>query len=101
MLPALPAELRSDPRADTLASLDARLLSLTRSSGPLRRTLARLAAHSVKTRIWHPLAFARPAGYARERLGLSSRELHPLAHVDAALAALPAIDAALSAGQLG
>jgi hypothetical protein len=54
----------------------------------------------VKTRIWHPLAFARPADYARERLGLSSRELHDLAHADAALAALPAIDAALSSGQL-
>jgi hypothetical protein len=55
----------------------------------------------VKTRTWAPLGFARPADYARERLGLSSRELHDLAHVGAALSALPAIDAALTSGRLG
>ena len=47
------------------------------------------------------LGFARLGDYARERPGLSARELHDLAHVDAALAKLPAIGAALASGRLG
>jgi hypothetical protein len=39
--------------------------------------------------------------YARERPGLAARELYDLARVDAALAKLPAIDAAFASGRLG
>jgi hypothetical protein len=55
----------------------------------------------VRQRSWEPLGFVRPADYARERPGLSPRELHDLARVDARLARLPAIDRALTAGRLG
>jgi len=101
MVAALAAEPRYDPRTDEVEALDARLFALARADTPLRRVLARIAGRLVKTRSWEPLAFARPADYARERPGLSARELHDLAHVDAALAKLPAIDAALATGQLG
>jgi hypothetical protein len=82
-------------------ALDARLVELVRSGAPLRRALARVAGAFVSRKAWEPLGFARPADYARERPGLSGRELHDLAHVDAALARLPAIDSALGSGQLG
>jgi hypothetical protein len=101
MVAALRAEPRYDPRADEVEALDARLVVLSRTAAPLRRALARIASRLVKTQSWAPLGFARPADYARERPGLSARELHDLAHVDAALAALPAIDAALASGRLG
>jgi len=82
-------------------ALDARLVVLGRSGAPLRRALARIAGEFVTRRAWEPLGFVRPADYARERPGLSAREIHDLAHVDAALAKLPAIDHALTTGQLG
>jgi len=95
------AESRYDPRSDTVEALDARLVELVRSGAPLRRALARIAGAFVERRAWEPLGFVRLADYARERPGLSARELHELAHVDAALAALPAVDAALASGRLG
>ncbi len=105
MVAALQAEPRYDPRTDEVESLDARLVALARTDAPLRRVLARLAGALVETRRgrrgWEPLGFARAADYARERPGLSARELLDLAHVDAALAKLPAIEAALAAGRLG
>ncbi len=101
MATAVVAESRYDPRTDEIEALDARLVLLARSGAPLRRALARIAGVFVRRRTWEPLGFARPADYARERPGLSARELHDLAHVDRALAKLPAIDAALATGQLG
>jgi hypothetical protein len=101
MASAAVAETRYDPRADALTGLDARLVAGVRGGAPLRRALACLAGRLLAARAWEALGFARPADYARERPGLSSRELQDLAHVDAALAKLPAIDAALTAGQLG
>ncbi len=110
MATAVVAESRYDPRTDTVAALDARLVALARSEAPLRRALARIAGafvarthESPQATIpgWEPLGFVRLADYARERPGLSARELHELAHVDAALAALPAVDAALASGRLG
>jgi len=99
-----------DARADTVEALDARLVALTRGGAPgvaegdgpgLRRALARIAGALVRRRAWEALGFVRPADYARERPGLSARELQELAHVDTALAKLPAIDAALTSGRLG
>jgi hypothetical protein len=101
MVTAVVAQSRCDPRADEVEALDARLAELARNAAPLRRALARIAGGFVERRAWEPLGFARLADYARERPGLSARELYDLAHVDAALAKLPAIDAALASGQLG
>jgi len=101
MVTAVVAESRCDPRADEVEALDARLTELARNGAPLRRALARIAGTFVERRAWEPLGFARLADYARERPGLSARELYDLAHVDAALAKLPAIGAALASGRLG
>ncbi len=94
------AETRYDPRADSVEALDARLVACVRGAAPLRRALARVAGAFVARRAWEPLGFARPADCARERPGLSARELRDLAHVDAALARLPLIEAAFVAGRL-
>ena len=101
MSAAVVAESRYDPRTDEIEALDARLTELARSVAPLRRALARIAGELVRRRAWEVLGFARPADYARERPGLSARELYDLAHVDTALAKLPAIEAALASGRLG
>jgi hypothetical protein len=101
MATAVVAESRYDPRCDAVETLDARLTELVRSGAPLRRALARIAGEVVRRRAWDPLGFVRPADYARERPGLSARELHDLARVDARLLRLPAIDRALATGRLG
>jgi hypothetical protein len=54
----------------------------------------------VATRAWERLGFARLADYARERAGLSARQIHDLAHVHAALAKLPRIEEAFASGAL-
>jgi hypothetical protein len=101
MATAVVAESCYDPRSDEVEAVDARLVALARGGAPLRRALARVAGEFGRRRAWEPLGFARAADYARERPGLSARELHDLAHVDSLLAKLPAIDAALSTGRLG
>ena len=127
MASAVVAESRYEPRIDTVEALDARLVALARSGAPLRRALARIAGELVRRRAespkatvpqkspkatvpqespkatvpgWEALGFVRAADYARERPGLSARELQELAHVDAALAKLPSLDAALTSGRL-
>ena len=79
---------------------DAQLVALLRSQAPLRQGLAAIAGRLFATRAWQRLGYARSADYAAERAGCSARQLQELAHVDAALGALPQIDAALSSGQL-
>lgn len=69
--------------------------------GPLRRALARLAGRMVASRGWERLGFARLADYATERAGMSPRELRDLAHVDRALEALPRLEEAFCAGEIG
>ncbi len=101
MVTAVVAESRYDPRTDEIEALDARLTERACRCAPLRRALARIAGAFVERKAWEPLGFARLADYARERPGLSARELYDFAHVDAALAKLPAIDRALTTGQLG
>lgn len=81
-------------------SPEARLAALAHGGGALRRGLAALAGCMVRRRAWEPLGFARVGDYARERLGLSGRELRDLAHVDARLAGLPALERALVEGAL-
>src|SRR5690606_6894148 len=81
-------------------SVLARLEALARRRAPLRRALARIAGRFVAARAHERLGFARVADYARERAGVSGRQLQDLAHVDARLAALPAVETALLAGAL-
>jgi hypothetical protein len=95
------AEALAPPHAVGDEPPDARLVAAFRGSAPLRRALARIAGALVRTRAWEHLGFARLADYARERAGLSARELADLAHADAALAALPRIEAAFVTGRLG
>jgi len=71
-----------------------------RAHAPLRRALARLATRWMALRGWERLGYARLSDHARERLGLAARQVQELARVDAALAALPRIDAAFSTGAL-
>jgi hypothetical protein len=77
-----------------------RLLTLARSRAPLRRALAAIAGRIVSTRSWERIGFARLADYARERVGLSARQVQDLAHVDGRLATLSGVEAALVGGAL-
>lgn len=79
---------------------ESRLALLSSAAGPLRRTLATLAARLLDTRAYEPLCYARISDYARERLGLSARQLHDLAHVHRALASLAVLERALLANTL-
>jgi hypothetical protein len=92
LAPEPPGTLRSD--------VDSRLAALARGQAPLRRVLARIAGRLVATRAWERLGFARLEDYARERVGLSARQLYDLAHVDAALSGLPRVEVAFVGGAL-
>lgn len=72
-----------------------RLARLAAALGPLRRVLAALAARLLATRAYERLCYARLADYARERPGISARQLQELARVHRALAGLPALERAL------
>ena len=91
--------LRVAPVGPVDAGLHA--LSKARTRGPLRLALARIAARLIATRAWERLGFARLADYARERAGLSARQLQDLAHTSAHLSGLAEVEAALAAGRLG
>ena len=93
------APARAAPRV-LGASPVTRLEALARTRAPLRRVLARIAGRIVARRSWERLGFARIGDYARERAGLSGRQLLDLAHMDARLAELPAVEAAFVAGRL-
>jgi hypothetical protein len=95
------AETRYEPQCDTVEALDAQLMACVRSAAPLRRALARVAGALVRRRAFEPLGFVRLGDYARERAGLSARELQELAWVDERLARLPKLDEALTLGRLG
>jgi hypothetical protein len=62
--------------------------------------MAAIAERFVSTRAHERLCYARLSDYARERPGLSARQLQELARVHRALAALPALERALLANQL-
>ena len=76
------------------------LARLAAAGGPLRRLLAALAERLIATKAHERLCFARLADYARERPGLSARQLQELARVHRALAELPALERALVANEL-
>lgn len=76
------------------------LAHLSAATGPLRHALAAIAARLLETRAYEPLCYARIGDYARERVGLSARQLHDLAHVHRTLAALPSLERALLGNEL-
>ena len=83
------------------AGAELRLLARARTRAPLRLALARIAARLVATRAWERLGFARLADYARERTGLSARQIQDLAHTSTRVGGLPGVEAALVGGLLG
>ena len=62
--------------------------------------LAAIAARLLETRGWERLCYARLGDYARERAGISARQLQDLARTHRALARLPALERALLANAL-
>jgi hypothetical protein len=90
-------ELR-DP--DAQYAVHRRLLGTARAAGPLRIALARVAAAFLARETWKRLAFVRLSDYARERLGISSRDLQELGRVGAKLESLPELEAALAEGRV-
>jgi hypothetical protein len=81
-------------------SAERELAQLAASVGPLRRVLAAIAARLVATKAWQRLCYARLSDYARERPGISARQLQELARVHRVLAGLPALERALLANAL-
>jgi hypothetical protein len=82
------SEASTDPAEHHLARLAAAV-------GPLRRMLAAIAERLITTRAYERLCYARLGDYARERPGLSARQLQDLARVHRALAGLPLLERAL------
>ncbi len=89
-----------DPGAASDGEIEDRLARLASAFGPLRRVLAALAEGLVARDAPARLGYARLRDYARERLGLSARQLRDLARVHRALAGLPALERALVANEL-
>jgi hypothetical protein len=87
---APPLAIASDDPAD----------AFVRARGPLRRVLAALCGRFVAKRGWEALGHARLGDWARERVGLSARQVQDLARTGAALAGLPLTEAALVSGAL-
>lgn len=77
-----------------------RLARLASALGPLRRVMAALAERLVAKDAPARLGYARLGDYARERLGISARQVQELARVDRALPALPALERALVGNEL-
>src|SRR6266849_5492853 len=91
---------RGFDRDDTALVLDGWLRRLTGQEGRCRLVLGRLAHAFLGRHGQHVLGFARLGDYARDRLGLSAREVQTLAWVAQRLAGLPAVRAAFAAGEV-
>jgi len=90
----------SGREAGSPARAEDRLARLAAAVGPLRRVLAAIAERLIATRAHERLCYARLSDYARERPGLSARQLQELARVHRALGALPILERALVANEL-
>jgi hypothetical protein len=102
----VPPELLVPPEAhgrglrthDAALVLDGWLRRLAAQEARCRIVLGRLAHAFLRRRGHHDLGFGRLGDYARERLGLSAREVQSLATVSARLERLPRLEAALADG---
>jgi hypothetical protein len=86
--------------AESAEHIEDRLSRLAGALGPLRRLLAAITERLIETKAHQRLCYARLGDYARERLGLSARQLQELARVHRVLAGLPALERALVENQL-
>ena len=96
----VPDERRGVDRAGCAGLLDGLLRRLARQEALCRRILGRLARSLLLRRGHQRLGFVRLDDYARERLGLSGRELQELSHVAERLETLPLLAAAFADGAL-
>ena len=102
----VPPELLVPPEAhgrglrihDAALVLDGWLRRLAAQDARCRIVLGRLAHAFLRRRGHHDLGFGRLGDYARERLGLSAREVQSLATVSTRLERLPRLEAALVDG---
>src|SRR5436309_9591009 len=95
-----PQERRRLDRDLCAGLLDRLLRRLARQEALCRRVLGHLARHFLAKRAHQRLGFVRLDDFARERLGLSGRELQELAHVAQRLETLPALARAFAQGAL-
>src|SRR5882724_7504602 len=93
-------ELRRLDRADAALVVDGYLRRLASQEARARRIFGTLASASLRRRAHHVLGFVRVDDYARERLGLSGRELQSTARVATGLRELPTLAAAFERGAL-
>lgn len=91
---------RGFDRHDAALVLDHHLRRLAVQDGRGRMVLGRLAAAFLRRRGREALGFARLDDYARERLGMSGREVESLAGVARRLTRLPEVAAAFAQGEL-
>src|SRR5438093_256200 len=95
-----PQERRRLDRDLCAGLLDRLLRRLARQEALCRRVFGHLARHFLAKRAHQRLGFVRLDDFARERLGLSGRELQELARVAQRLEALPALARAFAQGAL-
>jgi len=100
LMPPSPQERRRLDRDGCAALLDPLLRRLARQEAHCRSVLGRLARAFLLRRAHQRLAFVRLDDYARERLGLSGRELQDLGRVAERLTVLPTIARAFAEGTL-
>src|SRR2546427_2744948 len=100
LAPPPPQERPRLDRDGCAALLDPLLRRLARQEALCRRVLGRLARAFLLRRAHQRLAFVRLDDYARERLGLSGRELQDLGRVAERLPVLPTIARAFAEGTL-
>jgi hypothetical protein len=105
----VPASLLERPRRDEARRmerdgaaqlLDPQLRRLASQEARCRRVLGTLGRELLRCRAYRPLGFVRIDDYARERLGLSGREVQSAARVVEGLEGLPALAAAFEEGAL-
>jgi hypothetical protein len=90
----------SRERAVPAEPVEEQLARLAAAVGPLRRLLAAIAARWAASRAFERLGYARLSDCARERVGISARQIQELARVHRVLGSLPALERALVANAL-
>src|SRR6059058_585346 len=100
LAPPLAQERRRLDRSLCAELLDPLMRRLARQEALCRRVLGRLARVFLHRRAHQHLGFVRIDDYARERLGMSGRELQDLARVVERLDVLPAVARAFGDGTL-
>src|SRR5262245_54035964 len=95
-----PAPDAALPSAVSAWSIDEELLRLAHLEASARVELGRAAARFLELGGYHPLGFSRLGDYARERLGISGREVQSFAFVALRLARLPLVARAFALGEI-